>query len=312
MERKGEVTIYVDVVWLLNLLFDMMLIMLTLILAKESTRKRRIVVASLVASFIVPISIYFPDSFFTSVIGKFLYSILIIVCACRYRSFYQLFRLLFLFYFVTFTIGGGLIAIHFMLESPFGVSSNGILTFNKGYGDPISWIFVVICFPIVWHFTKKSMDKHAVEKIRYDQLCPITLQINNKSLSTTGYIDSGNQLVDPLTKSPVVICDEPFLKQWFSEDEWGAIKKTSDLLDFNAIPKKWEGRIHIVPFHGVDGKSSYMMAIKPDKIKITYDQNEIITNKLLIGIQFSNLTKDQRYHCLLHPQIIKLAAAHSA
>ncbi|ASN05846.1 sigma-E processing peptidase SpoIIGA [Virgibacillus necropolis] len=305
-------TIYVDVIWMLNFLFDMMLIMLTLILAKESTSKKRIILGSFVASIIVPISIYFPDSFITSIVGKFMYSLLIILCVCHYRSMYQLFRLLFLFYFVTFTIGGGLIALHFMLDSPFGVSANGILTFNKGYGDPISWIFVVVGFPIIWHFTKRSMDKHAIEKIRYDQLCPITLQINDKSLSTTGYIDSGNQLVDPLTKSPVVICDEPFLKQYFSDEEWGAIKKACELLDFDAIPKKWESRIHIVPFHGVDGKSSYMMAIKPDKIKIQYDQNEIITNKLLIGIQFSDLTKDQRYHCLLHPQIIKLATVHSA
>ncbi|WP_404452512.1 sigma-E processing peptidase SpoIIGA [Virgibacillus necropolis] len=305
-------TIYVDVIWLLNFLFDMMLIMLTLILAKEITSKKRIIFGSFVASMIVPISIYFPDSLITSVVGKFMYSLLIILCVCRFRSMYHLFRLLFLFYFVTFTIGGGLIALHFMLDSPFGVSSNGVLTFNKGYGDPISWLFVVICFPIVWHFTKRSMDKHAVEKIRYDQLCPITLQINKKSLSTTGYIDSGNQLVDPLTKSPVVICDEPFLKQWFSAEEWEEIKKACELLDFDAIPKKWEGRIHIVPFQGVEGKSSYMMAIKPDNIKILYEQDEIITNKLLIGIQFSDLTKDQRYHCLLHPQIIKLAAVHSA
>ncbi|MFZ3576520.1 sigma-E processing peptidase SpoIIGA [Virgibacillus sp. DJP39] len=305
-------TIYVDVIWLLNFLFDMMLIMLTLLVGRESTSKRRILLGSFVASMIVPISIYFPESLFTSVIGKFTYSILIILCVCRYRSFYQICRILFLFYFVTFTVGGGLIALHYMLESPFGVSSNGILTFKNGYGDPVSWVFVVICFPVIWHFTKKSMDRHAIEKIRYDQLCPVTMKINGKTFSTTGYIDSGNQLVDPLTKSPVVICDEPYLKQWFLPDEWEALKEACDILDFDSIPKKLEGRIHIVPFQGVDGKPSYMLAIKPDHIKIVYEQKEIVTNKLLIGIQFSNLTKDQRYHCLLHPQIIKLATVHSA
>ncbi|WP_430786099.1 sigma-E processing peptidase SpoIIGA [Virgibacillus flavescens] len=305
-------TIYVDVIWLLNFLFDMMLIMLTLILAKEATSKKRILLSSFVASMIVPISIYFPESFISSVVGKFIYSIFIILCVAPYRSIHQLFRLLFLFYFVTFTIGGGLIAIHFLMESPVSVSANGILTFSSGYGDPVSWVFVVICFPFVWHFTKRSMDKHAIEKIRYDQICPITLHMNNMHFSTTGYIDSGNQLVDPLTKSPVVICDEPFLKQWFSDMEWKEINQACELLDFDVIPKKWEGRIHIVPYQGVDGKPSYMMAIKPDNIKIVYNQTEIITNKLLIGIQFSNLTKDQKYHCLLHPQIIKLAAVHSA
>src|SRR5690625_3595598 len=139
---------------MLNFLLDMLLLFLTQALARVSIRKRRIFFGGFIASLIVPISFYFPDSFITSAAGKVMYSILIIFCSFGYRSFYRLMKLLLLFYFVSFSIGGGLIAVHFLFQQPVSMTANGILTVNHGYGDPISWLFVMIGFPFVWFFTK--------------------------------------------------------------------------------------------------------------------------------------------------------------
>ncbi|MBY7143718.1 sigma-E processing peptidase SpoIIGA [Virgibacillus sp. NKC19-3] len=305
-------TIYLDAVWTLNFFLDMMLLMLTQALARDSTRKRRIIIGAFIASLLVPITIYFPDSFFNSVIGKLLYSVIIILCTFGFFSIYRIMKMLLLFYFTTFAIGGGLIALHFLLQSPLGVSTNGILTFNSGYGDSISWIFVVIGFPLVWLFTKGRMDKHVVDKIRYDQIYPVTIQLKNRSYSTTGYIDSGNQLIDPLTKNPVIICDELFLKQWFTEADWNLLKTAHKELDLEKIPKKWENSIQIVPYRGVQGGNNFLFAIRPDQLIVYYGEQKIITRKLVIGIQFEALTKDRSYHCLLQPQIITKAVVHSA
>lgn len=279
--------------------------MLTQILAKDDTGRIRLMFGAFIASILVPISLYFPLSFFTTIYGKLLYSLLIILCTFRFVNIYRMIKRLLLFYFVTFTIGGGLIALHFLLQSPLEISTNGLFTFNSGYGDPISWIFVMIGFPIIWLFTKRNMDKHAIEKVRYDELYPVTIQINKLSYSTTGYMDSGNQLVDPITKKPVVICDETFLKQWFSEDDWKTLREAHETLDFGRIPLKWEDRIQIIPYQGVEGKSRFLLAIRPDQLTIFENNEQIFTERVLIGIQFATLTKDQTYHCLLHPQIIK-------
>ncbi len=305
-------TIYLDAVWALNLFIDLMLLLLTKGLARDSTKKRRVLLGALVASLLVPISLYFPDSVFTSVIGKLLYSIVIIFFAFGFLSIYRLMKLLLLFYFTTFAIGGGLIAIHFLFQNPFGLSMNGILTFNSGYGDPVSWLFVLIGFPCVWLFTKSRMDSHVKEKIRYDQQCPVTIQLKDKSYSTTGYIDSGNQLVDPLTKKPVIICDELFLKQWFSDKAWELLKSAHENLQMEDVPDEWQSYIQLVPYHGVQGKSMFLFALRPEKLTIYYEGQIISTGNVLIGIQFAGLVKDQSYHCLLHPQILKLAAVHSA
>lgn len=300
-------TIYLDAVWVLNFLLDMMLLLLTQSLAKDRTRKSRVIFGAFIASLIVPITIYLPMSIFTTIFGKILYSILIIVCAFRFKTIYQMIKLLLYFYFISFAIGGGLLAVYFLLQNPVSVSVNGLLTFNKGYGDPISWLFVVTCFPIVLFFTRRRMDKHAVEKIRYDQLCPVTIKLKGKSYSTTAFIDSGNQLVDPLTKLPVIICDEVFLKQWFRQEEWEQLKIAHNELNFDRLPKHWEKWFHIVPYQGVQGTSDFLLALKIEELIIFYHNQKIITTKVLIGIQFANLTKDQTYHCLLQPQILKLA-----
>jgi len=306
------VNIYLDAVWTLNFILDLMLLMLTQSLARDHTRKIRLVFGAFIASLLVPFSIYFPNTFFSSILGKFLYSILIILCSFKFLGIYRFVKLLFIFYFVSFSIGGGLIGIHFLFQNPIILSANGFLTFNSGYGDPISWLFVLIGFPIVYLFTKRRMDKHGIDKIRYDQIYNVSIKINHKIFTTSGYIDSGNQLVDPITKYPVIICDENYLKQWFSDDEWNVLKEAHQELDFSKIPKKWEKLIQIVPYQGVEGYSNFLIAMRPEKVIVYYHQNKIVTNKILVGIQFGNLTKDHSYHCLLQPQILTLVSDDSA
>ncbi|WP_337970411.1 sigma-E processing peptidase SpoIIGA, partial [Virgibacillus salexigens] len=56
----------------------------------------------------------------------------------------------------------------------------------------------------------------------------------------------------------------------------------------------------------------FLLTLRPDKLIVYYGGQRIETSKVLIGIQFAELTKDRSYHCLLHPQIIILATIHSA
>lgn len=305
-------TIYLDAVWALNFFLDLMLLMLTQAIAKDNTKKIRLIFGAFIASLIVPLSLFYPESFFTSVSGKLLYSICIILCSFKMSSFYKGLKLLLWFYFTTFVIGGGLIAVHFLFQNQFSISKTGILTINSGYGDPISWLFILIGFPFIWIFTKRRMDKHAAEKIRYELQYKVVIELKNKAFMTTGFIDSGNQLVDPVSRRPVVICDEVFLKQWFSKEDWELMKQAHGSLDFSKIPEAWEKLIHIVPFQGVEGKSNFLMAIRPDKLTLYYNNDIIVVNKVLIGIQFARLTKDESYHCLLQPQLIKLGKLESA
>ncbi|MEF3328614.1 MULTISPECIES: sigma-E processing peptidase SpoIIGA [Oceanobacillus] len=305
-------SIYLDVIWALNFMVDLMLLMLVQILARKPVKRRRLFLGAFIASCIVPLTILYPNSFFNHVAGKLFYSCIIIFSTFGFKSLYRFIKLICLFYFVSFSIGGGLMAIHFFLQRPVTVSLEGIITFNQGYGDPVSWIFVITCFPIIWYFTKRRMDEHVGEQVKYDEMYKVILTMNHQSFESIGYIDSGNQLVDPLSKQPVVICDQPFLKQWFDDEEWEELKNMKEHLDFSRLPKKWEDKLHLIPYQGVDGTHSFMLAIRAEELTIFYNNEILQAVNVFIGIQFGVLERDGQYHCLLHPLIIKQSIIQSA
>lgn len=291
---------------------DLMLLMLVQILARNATRKVRLFFGAFIASCIVPLTIFYPNSFLDHFVGKMFYSLLIIFSTFGFKNLYRFIKLTLLFYFVSFAIGGGLMAIHFFLQRPITVTLDGVITFNQGYGDPVSWLFVIIGFPIIWLFTKRRMDEHVGEQVKYDQMYKIRLTMNHQSFESIGYIDSGNQLIDPLTKQPVVICDQPFLKQWFEEKEWEELRSIKEHLDLEQLPKRWEDKFHVIPYQGVDGAHSFMLAIRAEELTIYYNNEILQAANVLIGIQFGVLEKDGQYHCLLHPLVIKQSITQSA
>ncbi|WP_175073232.1 sigma-E processing peptidase SpoIIGA [Terribacillus sp. AE2B 122] len=297
-------TIYLDAVWTLNLFLDWLLLLCTQAIARLQVPKLRIFAGAVVASLIVPVTVYFPDSFLAHPVGKLLFSMLIIWTAFGFRSVTRILKMLLLFYFITFAAGGSLFAIHYMLQTQAAFTPASFLTVSTGYGDHVSWLFVAIMFPVALYFTKSRMDKQRFEQFRYDQLYTVQVSINGIAHKTDGFIDSGNHLSDPLTKRPVVICDQLFLRNWFNEEDWQLLAQANDNLDLGLLPEDWPYEFSVVPYQGVNGEGALMLVLKPDSILIEMDQSPIETDRVWIGIQFGNLTADRRYHCLLHPSLV--------
>src|SRR5690606_1805040 len=134
-----------------------------------------------------------------------IFSTFIIYAAFGMKNWKMFMKQLLSFYFVSFALGGGLFGIYFLIGQQIHAADGLFITYSSGYGDMVSWIFVVIFFPIVWFFTKRRLEHITIEKIRYEELCTVTIWINNQKIETVGLIDSGNSLVDPFTKKPVIV-----------------------------------------------------------------------------------------------------------
>ncbi|WP_138414995.1 sigma-E processing peptidase SpoIIGA [Aquibacillus sediminis] len=305
-------TIYLDAVWLLNFFLDWMILLLVQSITRNNAQKWRVLLGAMVASLLVPIALFAPESFVITTFGKALYSLVIVLAAFGFINFRQFVHHLLSFYFVSFALGGGLIAIHFFLGNQLSVNNGGILTFQTGYGDQLSWLFVLFGFPFIWWFTKSRMDKQALETFRYDQLYQVTIRIKGKSFSTMGYMDSGNQLVDPISRKPVIICDQTFMSNWFTREEWNQLQHAQEHLSFESLPDSIGDAIQIVPYQGVDGNRTFMIVLKPDELLVNDENNQLTIKKVLVGLQFGDLAPDGSYHCLLHPTIYKQSVATSA
>ena len=49
-----------------------------------------------------------------------------------------------------------MIGVHSLLQTESIVQQGVMVTSQTGFGDPISWMFVVIGFPAIWFFEKEN------------------------------------------------------------------------------------------------------------------------------------------------------------
>ncbi|BBP89140.1 hypothetical protein BsIDN1_27580 [Bacillus safensis] len=71
---------------------------------------------------------------------------------------------------------------------------------NDGFGDPISWLFVLTGFPAIWLFSKKRLGEVGKKKRQFDEQVLVEIHIHGEIIRLKGLVDSGNQLYDPMTK----------------------------------------------------------------------------------------------------------------
>lgn len=161
--------------------------------------------------------------------GKLAFSVVIVMVTFGFKRFRYFFQNLFSFYFATFLMGGGIIGAHSLLQSNSVVRNGVMITNQTGFGDPISWLFIVAGFPALWFFSKRRIEDIETKNIQYEERVSVQADLGGQTLHVRGLIDSGNQLYDPLTKTPVMIIHIDKLEPIFGAAETMIIRNTDPL-----------------------------------------------------------------------------------
>lgn len=306
--------IYLDVIWLLNFCFDALLLLLTAIILKRKIIKWRIVLSAIIGSSIVLLMITPLSAISSHPVIKLFFSFVIVWVAFGYKRFKYFVQGLLTFYFATFMIGGGMIGVHYFLEFDVTLFDGVMLTNSTEYGNPISWTFVLIGFPVVWYFSKSRINNIETKKIFYDQIVDVTIEIEEVKIQAKGLIDSGNQLLDPITKSPVMILDTTKFEGLFPKSIIEQSKNIDLLTSDNDQdnPSRWQNRLRIIPYKVVGQEHQFLLAIKPDRISILH-QNEINeVKKALMALNHTTLSSMGEYDCIIHPKMLVSSSVQSA
>ncbi|RDU38493.1 sigma-E processing peptidase SpoIIGA [Neobacillus piezotolerans] len=297
--------VYLDVIWALNLLFDCLLLSLAAIMLKRAVPPWRIAAGGFIGSLIILLH-FTPLGFYSGhPLSKLLFSVLMVLSSFGFKGVKFFFSALAALYLSTFLIGGALFGAHYFLQTG-GASSRAFLaSISPGFGDPVSWAFVLIGFPLAWHFSKNRLGALEMAKIKYAQLVKVQIAINGESFSFTGLVDSGNQLYDPLSRLPVMFASvkkciaalPPALQAASTEPE--AVMQGGNLLDAD-----WAHRIRIVPYSVIGQENKLVLAIKPDMVEITQGGQTFRTNKALVSFTLQELSSDGSFECIVHPKML--------
>lgn len=144
-------------------------------------------------------------------------------------------------------------------------------------------------------------DKLQVNKDRAGNIYRISLEIKDITLDLTGYLDTGNTLIDYHTGYPVVILDYRILKEILSQKEYEYIEKYHKTGIFNYEEMHKTLHFYPIPYKTISSEISLMPAFK---IKhIGFKDFDYTTKKIIAGVSRYKLNNYKDYQVLLNERI---------
>ncbi|WP_282140208.1 sigma-E processing peptidase SpoIIGA [Cytobacillus oceanisediminis] len=298
-------TVYLDIIWALNFMFDSLLLYLTAIILKREIRLWRIFAGGLIGSIII-LLVFTPFNEFSGhPVTKLLFSVAMVLAVFGFKRLRYFLKGLMTFYFATFLVGGSLIGIHYFINFDFQLSSSVMFASVKGFGDPISWLFVLLGFPLAWHFSKRNVEGIEMTKIQYDSLIMVRVVINETEFRFRGLIDSGNQLYDPISKMPVMFIS---IKDRLDEFPPEIIKMAGNpediIMGSDSIGGNWEHKMRVIPCKVVGQEHQLIIGFKPDRILLEKENEIIESERGLVSFSMQQLSADDAFQCIVHPKML--------
>lgn len=231
-----------------------------------------------------------------------------VIVAFGFKRIKYFFANLSIFYLVTFAMGGAMIGVHYLLNFDYNLANALFLTHIQDFGDPISWLFVILGFPVLWYFSKNTFDRFESIKIQSDQLIDLEVFIFDKSVRLRGLVDSGNQLYDPLTRRPVMIVSLEKMTNLLPKEIIPIFNNVNQLWnESNEVPNEWVNRLSVVPYRVVGKDHQLIVTFRPDKVMFMQNEEKFQTDKLLIGLVDQKLSSDDTFDSIIHPKILTSA-----
>ena len=244
--------IYIDFIIIINFIFDFLILKTISITLKRTTTTKKLILSSLIGELSI-LLFYFNNKLIILLIFKILLAIIMNIIAFTYQNLKTTVENLSYFYMISIIIAG---FIYFLKQ------------------QNINYFLCIFLVPIILLIYKKQTKKLKATLQNYYQ---ITIDFDdNNILNLTAYLDTGNTLIDPITKKPIVILDKKLTQN--------LIKIRSPIL----VPIK------------VLNNTSLLQCIKPKSIII---ENKQYT-KVLIGLSNDNLNLNGA-ECLLNLKLME-------
>lgn len=257
--------IYIDILLVINLAVDYLLLFATARLSGTRFRKFWGLVGAAIGA-IYSFSIFFMWPQVVLFATRFLVSGLMIVLTFGKRTLGEFFRLLALFYVSSFLFSGFLSLLHSVFRVDSFLAENGVVYFEfSALGIVISSLGAFLVSELLRRlFRHGEADGNSMIRIFYQ----------NKRTVLKGFTDTGNNLTEPFTGSPVAICTMASLEKILPDN----IRMSTEDPELSM-----KAGMKLVPCKTISG-SVLIPAFRPEKIVMERKGVQWEADDLWIGL----------------------------
>lgn len=220
---------------------------------------------------------------------KFILGFLMVLIAFPYSNLKKTLTYFLVFILMTGLMGGVCFVVIYMFSG--NLSTNMLF-----YSAPIPIGLILLICSVTTYFVS-SLIKLFYRKKRENNFIYEAIIINNgKKVKINAFLDSGNTLIDPVSKKPVIIISYPLFNKLYNLPlEQIIMKKVTSENIKNS---------HYISFDTV-GKSSCMLVFEIEEIKILISKAQVRSiENVLLGLSFANISKIFYCDALLHPDYV--------
>ena len=294
-------TIYIDVVFIENLIMNYIILFATSIIIKVKVKHIRLILASSLGAIYSIIAYMSILEMYSSVILKIILSVIIVYIAYNPQNVKNMWKYLVIFYMTSFVFGGAAFALIYIVKPQDILMKNGL--FLGTYPLKTIILGTIVAFVVI--VTSFKLVKSKISK--KDMFCTIKININKVEIETKAMIDTGNLLKEPITNTPVIVVEHTLLYNCMPKE---ILNNLENILggDFEKIPERirneYISRLKIIPFSSLGKQNGMLLGIRPEYAIIKDEENENKINNIIIGIYNKSLTKRGEYRALIGIELI--------
>lgn len=282
-------TVYLDIVFVENLLMNYIILFATGFIQKIQMKQLRLIASSSFGGVYAIISYLNIIPIYSNIFMKILLSIIMIYIAFNPQNVKKMCKTILLFYLTSFVMGGCALALLYMISPESIAFKDGVLVGTYPMKITIVAGLVGFCIiQIAFQINKRQLKKK-------DMICNLEISINKQKSEVKAYLDSGNTLREPLTKKPVIVVEKNKIKNFTDIDLEKIIGGDE--------PNTENLKLKIIPFNSIGKQNGMLIGVKPDFVKIEYEDREEYIYDVVIGMYDKKINKD--YHALIGLELLE-------
>lgn len=294
-------TIYIDVVFIENLIMNYIILFATGIIIKIKIKHMRLILASVLGAIYSIVAYMSILEIYSSIVLKIVLSVIIVYIAFNPQNVKNMWKDIVIFYMTSFVFGGAAFALIYIIKPQDILMKNGLFLGTYPLktiilGAIIAFIIIVTSFKIV----KSKISKK-------DMFCTIKVKLNQREIEMKAMIDTGNLLKEPISNTPVIVIEHTLLYNCMPKE---ILNNLENILggDFENIPEeiknKYISKLKVIPFSSLGKQNGMLIGIKPEYVIVKDEDNENKIDNVIIGIYNKSLTKKGEYRALIGIEIL--------